>query len=256
MKVVVIGGTGLIGTKLVGKLEAHGHEAVAAAPATGVDTFTGEGLAEVLDGAQVVVDVSNAPSFADADVMKFFETTTTNILSAAATAGVQHHVALSVVGTERLQESGYFRAKLVQERLIAESGLPYSIVRATQFHEFIMRIVDSATVDNVVRMAPVLFQPIAADEVAQAVGKTAVGAPVNGIVEIAGPEQFRLDELVRQTLAARGDPRQVVTDPEARYFNAKLSERSIVPDAGARLGVIRVADWAEQAAAAAAVAGA
>jgi uncharacterized protein YbjT (DUF2867 family) len=243
MKIVVVGGTGLIGSKLVAKLAEHGHEALAAAPNTGVDTLTGEGLAEALAGASVVVDVSNSPSFEDAAVLEFFETSTRNLLAAEAAAGVVHHVALSVVGTERLQESGYFRGKAAQEKLITSSPVPYSIVHATQFFEFVRSISDSATVDGTVRLAPVLFQPMAGDDVAQAVGRVAVGSPVNGVVEVAGPEQFRLDEFVRDALAFRNDPRDVVADPEARYFGVELGERTLLPGPGATLGETRFATW-------------
>src|SRR5215218_2284328 len=208
MKIVVIGGSGLIGSKLVTKLGEHGHEPVAASPDTGVDTLTGEGLAAVLEGASVVIDVSNSPSFEDAAVLNFFETSTGNLLAAEATAGVGHHVALSVVGTERLTEAGYFRAKLAQEKLIAGSSMPYSIVRATQFYEFVERIAADATDGNTVRLPPALIQPMAADDVARAVGRVSVGAPLNGMVEIAGPERFRLDELIRGALATRNDPRE------------------------------------------------
>src|SRR3989449_1704259 len=218
MKIVVIGGTGLIGSKLVNKLREHGHEAVAAAPNTGVNTLTGEGLAEVLKGASVVVDVSNSPSWEDAAVLKFFEASTRNLLTYEAAAGVGHHVALSVVGTDRLSESGYFRAKIAQEKLIQDSSIPYSIVHATQFFEFIARIADDATDGNTVRLPPALIQPMAADDVASAVGRVALGAPLNGIVEVAGPDQFRLDDLVRGQLKAQNDPREVVADPDARYF--------------------------------------
>jgi uncharacterized protein YbjT (DUF2867 family) len=243
MKIVVIGGTGLIGSKLVIKLREHGHEAVAASPNSGVNTITGEGLAEILVGASVVVDVSNSPSFEDAAVLKFFETSTRNLLAAEAEAGVGHHVALSVVGTERLAESGYFRAKIAQEKLIKESPVPYSIVHATQFFEFVKSIADAATVGSTVRVAPVFIQPMAADDVAGAVDRAATGSPLNGIVEVAGPEQFRLDEFIRQGLSARKDPREVVADPDARYFGAKLDERTLVPDGDAQLGETRFADW-------------
>src|SRR5438093_11163919 len=218
MKIVVIGGTGLIGSMLVNKLREHGHEAVAAAPNTGVNTLTGEGLAEVLKGASAVVDVSNSPSWEDAAVLKFFETSTRNLLTYEAAAGVEHHVALSVVGTDRLSESGYFRAKIAQEELIKRSAIPYSIVHATQFFEFIERIADAATDGNVVRLAPALIQPMAADDVASALARVAVGPALNGTVEIAGPDRFRLDELVRESLERRDDPREVITDPQARYF--------------------------------------
>jgi len=246
MKLVIIGGTGLIGSKLVTKLREHGHEAVAAAPNTGVNTLTGEGLAEALQGASVVVDVSNSPSFEDTAVMKFFTTSTRNLLKAAGAAGVTHYVALSVVGTERLSESGYFRAKTAQEQLIKESSIPYSIVHATQFFEFVKSIAAAATEGNTVRLAPVFIQPMAADDVAKAVGRIAVGTPVNGIVEVAGPEQFRLDELIRDGLKARQDPREVVADPQSRYFGAMLSERTLVPADGARLGEIRFQEWLGQ----------
>ncbi|MER6947600.1 SDR family oxidoreductase [Nonomuraea sp. NPDC000554] len=243
MKIVVIGGTGLIGSKLVTQLREHGHEAVAAAPSTGVNTLTGEGLADVLVGASVVIDVSNAPSFEDAAVLEFFETSTRNLLVAEAAAGVGHHVALSVVGTERLPDNGYFRAKIAQESLIKGSSIPFSIVHATQFFEFVRGIADDATEGGTVRMAPVLFQPIAGEDVAQAVGRIAVGSPVNGMVEVGGPEQFRMDEFFRDALAAWGDPREVVTDPHARYFGAELGKRTLVPGDGAVLGQIRYADW-------------
>jgi uncharacterized protein YbjT (DUF2867 family) len=243
MKIVVIGGTGLIGSKLVPKLREHGHDALAAAPNSGVNTITGEGLAEALKGASVVVDVSNSPSFEDAAVLAFFETSTRNLLAAEADAGVGHHVALSVVGTERLLESGYFRGKIAQEKLIKSSSIPYSIVHATQFFEFVKSIAAAATDGNTVRLAPVLIQPMAADDVAAAVGKVAVGKPLNGTVEVAGPEQLRLDEFIRQGLGEQSDPRQVVADPEARYFGAKLMERTLVPGDDARLGETRFEDW-------------
>ncbi|MER6503987.1 SDR family oxidoreductase [Streptomyces sp. NPDC001455] len=243
MKIAVIGGTGLIGSKLVAKLNEHGHEAVPAAPSTGVNTLTGEGLAEVLKGASVVVDVSNSPSFEDDAVMTFFRTSTTNLLRAEANAGVTHHVALSVVGTERLQESGYFRAKQAQEELIKASGIPYSIVHATQFFEFVKGIAASATDGDTVRLAPVKIQPMYSDDVAAAVGRTAVGAPVNGIVEVAGPDTFHLDELIRTGLAAENDPRTVVTDPQARYFGAELRETTLLPGPDARITETRFTDW-------------
>ena len=243
MKIVVIGGSGLIGSKLVNKLREHGHEAVAASPNSGVNTLTGEGLAEALKGAAVVVDVSNSPSWEDAAVMNFFETSTRNLLAAEAAAGVGHHVALSVVGTERLLESGYFRAKIAQENLIKASSIPYSIVRATQFYEFVKGIADLSTKDNEIHLPPALIQPMAADDVASAVGRIAVGPPVNGIVEVGGPEQFRLDELIRHGLAARKDPRKVVSDPQARYYGIKLTERELVPEKSASLGTIRFDEW-------------
>ena len=243
MRIVVIGGTGLIGSKLVTMLGEHGHEAVAASPNTGVNTLTGEGLAEALDGASVVIDVSNSPSFEASAVLEFFETSTGNLLAAEAAAGVGHHVALSVVGSERLPESGYFRAKIAQEKLIESSSIPYSIVHATQFFEFVRSIADEATDGSTVRMAPVLFQPIAGDEVAQAVGRISAGSPLNGRVEVAGPEQSRMDEFFRQALAAWNDPREVATDPHARYFGAELGERTLVPGDDALLGKIRYGDW-------------
>ena len=249
MKIVVIGGSGLIGSKLVKKLREQGHEAVAASPNLGVNSVTGEGLAEVLKGASVVVDVSNAPSWEDKAVMEFFTTSTRNLLTYEAAAGVGHHVALSVVGTERLLESGYFRAKIAQENLIKASSIPYSIVRATQFFEFVKGIADLSTDGNKVRLPSALIQPMAANDVAEAVGRIAVGPPVNGIVEVGGPEQFHLDELVRRDLAARKDPREVVADPHARYYGIKVSERTLVPDNNARLGDTRFETWLTQAAA-------
>ncbi|MFD3504710.1 SDR family oxidoreductase [Streptomyces sp. NPDC058678] len=243
MKIVVIGGTGLIGSKLVPQLAEHGHETVAAAPETGVNTLTGEGLTDALAGTSVVIDVSNSPSFEDSAVMRFFETSTRNLLAAEAAAGVAHHVALSVVGTERLPESGYFRAKVAQEQLIEKSSIPYSIVHATQFFEFVASIADDATAGGTVRLAPALFQPIAGDDVAQAVGRISTGSPLNGRVEVAGPERFRMDEFFRQALAARHDPREVVPDPHARYFGAELSEGTLVPGSDAILGETRFSDW-------------
>ena len=219
-----------------------------ASPESGVNTLTGQGLAEVLAGAAVVVDVSNSPSFEDAAVLKFFETSTTNLLAAEAAAGVSHHVALSIVGIDGAPDSGYFRAKVAQETLIRNSSIPYSIVRATQFFEFFKSIADEATDGNTVRIAPVLFQPIAADDVAKAVSRVAVSAPVNGIVEIAGPQQFRFDEFIRLGLRARQDPRVVAADPQARYFGTELGERTLVPGADARLGDIRFEDWLAQSA--------
>jgi len=248
MKVVIIGGTGLIGSKLVTRLRGDGHQAVPASPDTGVNTLTGEGLAQVLTGAAVVIDVSNSPSFEDAAVLKFFETSTGNLLAAEAAAGVGHHVALSIVGCDRVPESGYLRAKVAQEKLIRNSRIPYSIVRATQFFEFLKRIADEATDGNRVRIPPVLFQPIAAADVASAVGRVAVGPPLNGILEVAGPQQFRFDQFIRLGLGARHDPREVVADPHARYFGTELGERSLVPEANARLGEIRFEDWLAQSA--------
>ena len=246
MKIVVIGGTGLIGSRLVNKLREQGHEAIAASPKSGVDTFTGEGLADALKGAAVVVDVSNAPSWEDAAVMNFFETTTRNLLAYEAAAGVGHHVALSVVGTERLLESGYFRAKIAQENLIKASSIPYSIVRATQFYEFFKGIADFATKDNEVHLPSALIQPIAADDVASAVARIATGSPLNGTVEVGGPEQFRLDELIRRGLAARKDPRKVVADPQATYYGIKVAERALVPENSARVGTMRFDEWLAQ----------
>lgn len=248
MKIVVIGGTGLIGSKLVNKLREHGHEAVAASPDTGVNSVTGEGLSGALNGASVVVDVSNSPSWEDAAVMKFFETSTRNLLTNEAAAGVGHHVALSVVGTERLLESGYFRAKMAQEKLIQESSIPYSIVRATQFFEFVKGLADISMVGGTVHLPPVLFQPMSADDVATAVGKIAVCPPMNGIVEIGGPKQFRVDELVRRRLASLKDPREVIADPTARYAGAKLGDKTLVPGNNARLGETRFETWLTQAA--------
>jgi uncharacterized protein YbjT (DUF2867 family) len=243
MRIVIIGGSGLIGSKVVARLREQGYEAVPASPNSGVNTLTGEGLAEVLAGAAVVVDVSNSPSFGDAAVLEFFETSTTNLLAAEAAAGVGHHVALSVVGSDRAPESGYLRAKVAQEKLISSSSIPYSIVRATQFFEFFERIADEATDGNTVRIAPVLFQPMAAEDVAKAVARVAVSAPVNGIVEIAGPQQFRFDEFIRLGLGARRDPRVVIADPHARYFGTELGERTLVPGADGRLGEIRFEEW-------------
>jgi uncharacterized protein YbjT (DUF2867 family) len=249
MKIVVIGGTGLIGSKLVSQLREHGHEAIPASPNSGVNTLTGEGLADVLVGAAVVVDVSNSPSFEEAAAMHFFTTATANLLAAEAAAGVRHHVALSVVGTDQLAASGagYFRAKAAQEQLIQASSIPYSIVHATQFFEFVKSIADTGTDGNTVRLAPVLIQPMAADDVAKAVGRVAIGAPINGIVDVAGPEVFRLDDLIRQGLRARNDPRTVIADPQAGYFGFEVSERTLVPEGDARLGAIRFEDWLAQA---------
>jgi uncharacterized protein YbjT (DUF2867 family) len=251
MKIVVIGGSGLIGSKLVPKLREHGQEALAASPNSGVNCLTGEGLAEALKGASVVVDVSNAPSWEDTAVMNFFETATRNLLSYEAAGGVGHHVALSVVGSERLLDSGYFRAKIAQESLIKGSSIPYSIVRATQFFEFVKGIADFSTDGNKVRLPSALIQPIAADDVASAVGQIATGSAVNGTVEVAGPEQFRLDELIRQGLAAHKDPREVVADPHARYYGVELSERTLLPGKNARLAETRFKTWLAQSAAAA-----
>jgi uncharacterized protein YbjT (DUF2867 family) len=248
MKIVVIGGTGLIGSRLVSKLRAQGHEAVAASPNSGVNTVTGEGLAEVLKDSAVVVDVSNSPDWEDAAVLKFFETSTRNLLTYEAAAGVGHHVALSVVGTDLLSESGYFRAKIAQEKLIKESSLPYSIVRATQFFEFLKGLADISMVGDKVHLAPVLFQPMAADDVASAVGKVALEAPIKGMVETGGPAAFRLDELVQRHLTTLKDPREVIADPEARYSGAKIGERTLVPGNGARLGMTTYEAWFAQSA--------
>lgn len=248
MKIVVIGGTGLIGSKLVNKLRDLGHEAVAAAPSSGVNSITGEGLEKALTGAAAVVDVTNSPSWEDAAVMKFFETSTRNLLHFEAAAGVRHHVALSVVGTDRLLESGFFRAKLAQENLIKASSIPYTIVRATQFFEFVPKIADLSTQGKKVSLPSVLFQPMAAEDVATALAGIATSAPAKSTIEIEGPEQFHLDEVVRRYLAARKDPRQVIADPHARYYGIQVSERSLVPDDGARLGKTHFEDWLRQSA--------
>lgn len=243
MKIVVIGGSGLIGTKLCTNLRGLGHEALPASPRSGVDVLTGKGLAAALEGAAVVVDVSNSPSFEDAVTMEFFETSGRNLRAAESNAGVGHHVALSVVGTERMLESGYFRAKLAQERGIERSPIPYTIVRATQFFEFVDAIGDAACDGDVARATPALIQPIASDDVAKALAGIALAPPRKGMLEIAGPDAFGVDELVRINLRARGDTRTVVTDPDAGYFGARLDERTLVPDAGARLGETRYEDW-------------
>ena len=247
MKIVVIGGTGLIGSKLVKKLREHGQEVIAASPSSGVNSVTGEGLADALKGASVAVDVTNSPSWEDTAVLNFFETSTRNLLQYEAAAGVGHHVALSVVGTERLLESGFFRAKLVQENLIKASSVPYSIVRATQFFEFVKNIADFSTADDRVSLPPVLIQPMAAGDVASAVYRIATGSPLNGTVEVGGPEQFRLDELIRRDLAARNDPREVITNPHARYFGIEVSERTLLPGDEAHLGETRFETWLSQA---------
>lgn len=250
MKIVVIGGTGLIGSKLVAKLTKQGHEAIAAAPNTGVNTLTGEGLNEALQGASVVVDVSNSPDWEQGAVMNFFVTSTRNLLKYEADAGVKHHVALSVVGTQRLAESAYFRAKMAQEKLIKESSIPYSIVQATQFFEFLKGLADISMVSETVHVPPVLFQPMAADDVASAVGKVAAESPVNGTIEIGGPEKFRIDELVRRRLATLNDRREVVADPEARYSGARIDDKTLVPDEGAHLGEMTFEKWQARSAAA------
>lgn len=249
MKIVVIGGTGLIGSKLVEKLRADGHYPLPASPDTGVDSITGKGLAEALQGAQVVVDVSNAPDWSDGAVMDFFRTSTRNVLAAETAAGVGHHVALSVVGTERLLGSGYFRAKLAQEEALKAAAVPCTILRATQFFDFIPRIADSSTQDGTVSLPPVLFQPEAADDVAAALDDIAEKAPVNGTVELGGPERFRLDALVRRYLSATNDPRQVVTDIHAPYYGIEVDERALIPGDDARIGATRFADWLRQSAA-------
>jgi uncharacterized protein YbjT (DUF2867 family) len=243
MRIVVIGGSGLIGSKVVAILRQANHEVLAASPRTGVNAMTGEGLKEALANAQVVIDLANSPSFEDAAVLNFFETSGRNLLAAAKAAGVGHHVALSIVGTDRTPENGYFRAKVAQEKIIVGSGVPYTIVRATQFMEFIGGIAASATEGNVVRMAPGAFQPIAADDVAAIVADVAQAPPRNGIVDIAGPDRAPFDEIVARYLKAVGDPRHVVRDPEARYFGGRVEERSLVPLGDARLGRIGYDEW-------------
>jgi uncharacterized protein YbjT (DUF2867 family) len=245
MKIVVIGGTGLIGSKTVQKLKELGHEAVAAAPSTGVDTLTGEGLAETLAGAGVVIDVSNSPSFEERAATDFFQTSGRNITAAEVNAGVRHHIALSVVGTDRLQDSGYFRAKLAQEKLIKSSPIPYSLIHATQFFEFIRTIADFSTDRGTVRLPPVLFQPMAAADIASAVADVALGQPVNRTIEIAGPETFTLDEAVRKVLEFDRDQRSVVADPSAPYYGVHVTEQSLIPAPGARLGSTKLDWWIE-----------
>ena len=244
MKIVVIGGTGLIGSKLVTKLTEHGHEAVPAAPSTGVNTLTGEGLADVLKDTDVVIDVANSPSFEAGPVMEFFKTSTGNVLKAEAEAGVRHHVGISIVGTERMPENHYFAAKIAQEELIKGSGLPYSLVHSTQFMEFVASIADEGTWDDgKVHIAPVAWRPIASDDVAAILGRTAVGEPLNTRIDIAGPDEYRMDEFFRQALAERGDTREVVSDVHARYFGSELSERSLVPIGAATLGELHYDEW-------------
>jgi uncharacterized protein YbjT (DUF2867 family) len=243
MKIVVVGGSGLIGTKLVNNLRQRGHEVVAASPSSGVNTFTGEGLAEVLTGARVVIDVANAPSWEDKAVLEFFETAGRNLLAAETDTGVQHHVALSIVGADRLPASGYLRAKVAQENLIKASGIPFTIVRSTQFFEFVKGIAESATEGQTVRLSPVLMQPIAADDVAAALTDIAVAEPLNGTIEIAGPEPIRMDELVRRFLSVTRDPRKVTTDVHARYFGTELNDQSLTPGDNARLGSTHFEDW-------------
>ena len=242
MKIVVVGGTGLIGSKVVQKLKQKGHEAIAAAPNTGVNTITGEGLADALTGAEVVVDVANSPSFEDQVAMNFFQTAGRNLASAEGAAGVKHHVALSVVGTERLQGSGYFRAKLAQEQIIKSSAIPYTIIHATQFFEFLRGIAQSAVDGDTVRLPHALFQPMAADDVATAVAEAALAAPVNGTVEVAGPDTFHMDEIVGRVLAYDKSPRKVVCDPEALYYSLKLTNQSLVPGPNPHLGSTKF-DW-------------
>lgn len=243
MKIVVIGGTGLIGSKTVNKLRQLGHEVIAASPASGVNTITGEGLAEVMTGTDVVIDVANSPSFEDKAVMEFFETSGTNLLAAEGNAGVKHHIALSIVGTERLQDSGYMRAKAAQENLIRRSGIPFSIIHSTQFFEFLGGIANSSVKDGAVHLPPALFQPIASDDVAAAVADVAVGAPLNGIIEIAGPEKVGMSTMVQRYLNKMNDPRAVVPDEHARYFGAELNDESLVPGPGARIGKINFETW-------------
>ncbi len=246
MKIVVIGGTGLIGSKTVAILRRGGHEVVAASPNNGVNTITGEGLKEALAGAQVVIDLANSPSFEDKAVLEFFQTSGRNLLAAEAGAGVRHHVALSIVGTDRTPDNGYFRAKVAQEKVITTSGIPYTIIRSTQFLEFLRGIADEATKGNIVRISPGLFQPIAADDVAAFVADVALATPKNGIVEIAGPERAPFNEMVARYLKAVGDPREVVRDSEARYFGGRVEERSLVPLGEARLGHIGFDEWRQR----------
>ncbi|HEX3496412.1 MAG TPA: SDR family oxidoreductase [Methylocella sp.] len=246
MKIVVIGGSGLIGTKVVSRLRQKGHEVVAASPNSGVNTVTGEGLTEALAGAQVVVDLANSPSFEDKAALEFFETSGRNLLAAEAAAGVTHHVALSVVGTDRLLEMGYFRAKMAQENLIKASGIPYTIVRSTQFFEFTGAIAQAGTVGQTARLSPALFQPIASDDVADAVADVALGAPVNGMIEIAGPDRVPIVELVRRFLSATHDPRTVVADAHAGYYGIEVNDQSLTPGDKPRIGATRFEDWLSQ----------
>lgn len=243
MKIVVIGGSGLIGSNIVNRLRLGGHETVAASPSTGVNTLTGQGLAAALEGAHVVVDVTNSPSFEDRAVLEFFETSTRNLLAAEAMASVQHHLALSIVGTDRLHDNGYFRAKVAQETLIKNSGIPYTILRATQFFEFIEGIINAGADGDTIRLSPALIQPIAADDVSAVLADLAVGEPVNGTIEVGGPDRFPLDDLARKFLAARGDSRQVSPDVHARYFGSELDDRSLVTSENARIGATRFQNW-------------
>jgi len=246
MKIVLIGGTGLIGSKTAARLRARGHEVLAVSPSTGVNTITGEGLVGALAGADVVIDLANSPSWEDKAVLDFFETSGRNLLAAEARAGVKHHIALSIVGTDRLPENGYFRAKLAQERLIKASPIPYTIVHSTQFMEFLKGIADEATTGTVARLSPAAFQPIASDDVADVMADVALAKPVNGTIEIAGPERGRMNEIVGRYLKAINDPRKVEPDVHARYFGSELDDHSLVPSEGARLGKIGFADWFRQ----------
>lgn len=243
MKIVVFGGSGLIGSSIVDRLRDHGHETVAASPRTGVNAITGQGLAEALAGAQVVVDVTNSPSFEDRAVLEFFETSTRNLLAAEASAGIQHHLALSIVGSDRLPDNGYFRAKVAQENLIKASTIPYTLLRATQFFEFIEGIINSSVHGGIIRLSPALIQPVAADDVSAALADLAVGAPANGTVEVAGADRFPLDELARKFLAARDDKREVIADVHARYFGSELNDRSLVAGDNAHIGPTRFDSW-------------
>jgi uncharacterized protein YbjT (DUF2867 family) len=251
MRIVVIGGTGLIGSKVVAKLKQKGHETLAAAPNTGVNTVTGEGLKEVMAGAQAVIDISNSPPSEDKAVLEFFETSGRNLLAAEAAAGVRHHLVLSIVGTDRMPDNGYFRAKAVQENLIRKSGIPYTIIRSTQFLESLRGIAASSADGNIIKLSPGLFQPIAADDVAAIVADVAVAVPRNGIIEIAGPERAPFNEIIARYLKAVGDPREVVSDPEARYFGGRVEEQSLVPLGEARLGHIGFDEWLRRSRAAA-----
>ncbi len=246
MKIVIIGGSGLIGSKLASKLRESGRQVLAASPASGVDALSGAGLAQAMEGANVVVDVSNSPSFEDAAVLRFFETSTQNLLRADAAAGVGHHVILSIVGAERNHNSGYMRAKVAQEKLVKSSNIPYTILRATQFFEFIGRIADEGTDGKTVRLPPVLMQPVAADDVAAALAEIVVSTPLNGTVELAGPEPIRLDELARRLLSGKRDSRQVTADAQARYFGEQVTDTSLIPGENHRVGPTRFEDWLQQ----------